>query len=191
MKTPSKRIKQRGLYLLAALLVASLTIAAIPVSTVQASSAIVSTPQRDQPVPPPTGTRDPGTQLLEKSLARERKVNENLAKSIDKTDKLVTRLEEAIASGQENDRDVSALVAGLKALNQRINAAHIALDRAAGLLAHPAGFNQDGTVADRALATRTIREIHQIQQDVRRQIGAAAKDALQTVRDYQRDNAAD
>jgi hypothetical protein len=190
MKTPFKKYRKTGLCLLAVLLVASLTIATIPASTVQASSTGISTPLFDQPNTPPTGSQGPGTGLLGKALEREKKINRNLANTLDKTDNVVTRLEEAITTGQEKKRDVSALVDALKKFKEQISTARVAQNQAAGLLAHPAGFNQDGTVTDRDLAFKTIREIHQVQQDIRRQIGDSIKDALKAVREYHQDNPA-
>ena len=191
MKTAFKRIKQTGLCLLAVLLVASLTIAAIPVNTVQASSTNFSTQLLDQPTTPPTGGQDQGTGLLEKALEREQKINENLVKILDKSDKVVTRLEEAIATGQEKKQDVSALKDALKELKKQISTAHDAHDQAAGLLAHPAGFDKDGVVTDRQLALETVRKIHQVQQEARHQIGDSIKDALKAVREFRQDNPAE
>ena len=191
MKISFKRIKQTGLCLLAVLLVASLTIAALPVNTVQASSTNFSTQLLDQPTPPPTGGQNQGTGLLEKALEREQKINENLVKILDKSDKVVTRLEEAIATGQEKKQDVSALKDALKELKKQISTAHDAHDQAAGLLAHPTGFDKDGVVTDRQLALETVRKIHQVQQEARHQIGDSIKDALKAVREFRQDNPAE
>lgn len=190
MKTQTKRINRAGLSLLATLLVASLTIAALPVNTVQASGTITSTQPFVESTPPPTGDQAWGTGLLEKALVREQKLNENLVKILDKSEKIATRLEEAITAGQEKKQDVSYLEEALKELKKQIIAARVAQDQAAGLLAQPAGFSKYGTVIDRQLALKTVREVHRIQQDTRRLIGDSIKDALNAARKYRQDNPA-
>jgi len=103
----------------------------------------------------------------------------------------VIRLEVAIAAGQEKKQDISALEDALKELKKQISAAHVAHDQAAGLLAHPAGFDKDGAVTDHQLALETVRKIHQIQQEARHQIGDSIKDALKAVREFRQDNPAE
>jgi len=191
MKTPSKSIKQAGLTVLASLLIVSLAISMLPANIVQASGTVSGTWPFVESTPPPTGDQAWGTGMLEKVLEREQKFNENLAGILDKADKAVTRLEEAIAAGKEEKRDVSALEDALVELTGQIGAARIAHDQAASLLAHPAGFDKAGAVTDRQLALETVREIHQIQQDARQQIGDSIKDALNAVRNYRQDNPAE
>jgi hypothetical protein len=191
MKTLSKKIKRIGLGLLAALLAASLTIAALPVNAVHASGANTNTLPLMESTPPPAGDQARGTGMLEKALVREQKFNDNLTRVIEKADQVVTRLEEVIATGQEQKRDVSALETALKKLNKQISAARAAHDQAAGLLEKPAGFSRDGMVTDRQLALETVREIHRIQQTARQQISDSIKDALKAVREYQQDNPVD
>jgi hypothetical protein len=190
MKTQTKRINRAGLSLLAALLVASLTIAALPVNTVQASGTIASTQPSVESTPPPTGDQAWGTGLLEKALVREQKINENLVKILDKSEKIATRLEESITAGQEKKQDVSFLEEALKELKKQIIAARVAQDQVAGLLAQPAGFSKDGAVTDPQLALQTVREVHRIQQDAHRLIGDSIKDALNAARKYRQDNPA-
>lgn len=191
MKTLSKSIKRAGLTVLASLLIVSLVISMLPANTVQASGTISSTRPLVESTPPPTGDQAWGTGMLEKALEREQKFNENLARTLDKADKAVTRLEGAIATGREDKRDVSALEDALEALTEQIASARIACDQAASLLAHPAGFDKAGAVSDRQLALETVREIHQMHQDARQQIGDSIKDALNAMRDYCQDNPAE
>jgi small-conductance mechanosensitive channel len=191
MKTLLKRINRIGLSLLAALLTVSLAIAALPLNAVQASGTNLNTLPLLESTPPPTGGQAWGSGLLEKALEREQKINENLVKVLDKADKVATRLEETIATGQEEKRDVSALENALKELKKQLSAVRVAHDQAAGLLAQPAGFNRGGAVTDRQLALKTVREIHQVQQDARQQIGNSIKDTLNAVREYRRNNPAD
>jgi len=143
----------------------------------------------EEKTPPPSDGQGRDTGLLEKALAREQKTNESLATAFDKADEVVTRLKEAIATGQEKQLDVSALEDALKELNGQISAARAAHDRAARLLATPAGFGKDGLVIDRQLALETVGKIHRAQQVARQLLGDSIKDALKAVREYRQDNA--
>jgi hypothetical protein len=187
MKAQSSKNVRIGTAALAVILATSLTFSLIPAGAVQASDS-PATPLPDEWTPPQDQGEGWGSVLLEKALRREQNANENLSKLLDKSDKAVIRLEEAIAKGQENNQDVSALEDALEKLNSQIIAARADHDRSVDLLANPAGFDKDGQVTNRKVALETVKEIHQIQQDLRISIGNALKDALKTIREYYQDN---
>jgi hypothetical protein len=187
MKAQSNKNVRIGTTALAVILATSLTLSLIPAGAVQASDSL-ATPLPDEWTPPQNQGEGWGPGLLEKALRREQNANENLSTLLDKSDKAVIRLEEAIAKGQENNKDVSALEDALEELNSQIIAARADHDRAADLLENSAGFNKDGQVTNRKVALETVKEIRQIQQELRKSIGDALKDALKAIREYCQDN---
>jgi hypothetical protein len=181
-------------HLVAAVLVVMLTVSAmliaVPIGDVQASSTTAIPPHDEQT---PTGDAGEGWKagMLEKALKRERQVHENLTALLVKADKSVNRLEEAITTGQANDREVSDLQDALEKLTTQIAAARTAHAQVADLLKNPKGFNHDGQVVDRQVALDTIKQIHLVQQDIRQLLGNSLRETMQAIRDYCQDNKPD
>jgi len=190
MKTKSNVKVNFGMILLAITLTASLVLSIFPAGSVQAAGS-PSIPISDETTPSGDNGEGPGVGVLEKALRLELKAHENLSGLLVKAGKAVIRLEEAIAKGQANERDVSALEKALKELKEQIRTARVSHDRVADLLADPAGFDTNGKVIDPRMANETIKEIHRSQQGIRRSIGETLKDTFKAIREYCQDNALD
>jgi hypothetical protein len=183
MKTRSGRYMRPAMAALALLLAASLTLALIPAGTAQASSDQGS-PVLDEGTPPQKDGEGRGAGLLEKALQFEQKANERYSTLLEKADQALTRLEEAIANGKDDNRDVSALEDVLEELSGQITAARAAHEHAAGLLAQPPGFDENDQITDRTTAFETVKKIRQLHQEIRKLIGDSLKDALRAVREF-------
>jgi hypothetical protein len=190
MLTKSGHIPKKGTAGLVILVVVSLVISLIPVAEVQASVSQTQTVS-DEGNPPLPETTGRGINLLEKALRREQMVNENLSTLLEKADKAIIKLEETISKGQATGRDTAALEDALEELKDKVEEGRIDLDRAAGLLERPAGFDNDGRVIDRETALETIKEIHQLQQGIRRLLADSLKDALKAVHQYHQNDPSD
>jgi hypothetical protein len=190
MKPKSKITWQIGVAALVVMLAVSAMLVAVPAGVVQASSTTAITSHDEQA---PTGDAGEGLRVgtLEKALKRERQVHENLTALLVKADKSAIRLEEAITTGQANDRDVSELQDALEELTTQITAARAAHAQVADLLKNPKGFNHDGQVVDRQVALDTIKQIHLVQQDIRQLLGNSLRDTMQAIRDYCQENKPD
>ena len=172
---------------LAMILAASLGLATIPNDSVQAFNT-QAIPVTDEVTPPVSEGEGRGAGWFEKALQRELKVNLNLTSLLGKADKAATRLKEAIAKGQANDWDVSDLEKELEKLTGQLVKARASHARAAELLANPAGFDKNGQVINQEVALESVKEIHQLQQEVRRLLGNTIRGALEAIRGYCQDN---
>jgi len=175
---------------LALILAASLGLATVPNHSVQALYTQAS-PVTDEVTPPVSENEGRGAGWLEKALLSELKVNLNLSSLLGKADKAVTRLEDAITKGQANDWDVTNLENELEKLTGQLIKARAAHARAAELLADPAGFDEDGQTINRDVARESVKEIHQLQQEVRQLLGNSLRGALEAIRGFCQDNSID
>ena len=117
--------------------------------------------------------QDTGTShsRLERILARERGLLENLQTRLENTPNINARLEEGIARAQSAGYDTAALESALASYEQGVTEAQTAAESAATLLAAPAGFDASGQVTDASAARTSLREA-----------GSDMRDALRTLR---------
>jgi hypothetical protein len=183
MKRKSGMKANIGMAALSMILAASLGLATIPTGAVQANIQVT-----DDETLPMIDREGGGAGVLEKVLRREMKINNSLYTLLRKADKTVIQLEEAIAKGQANDWAVSDLENELEKLTRQLVKARASHARAAKLLADPAGFDGHGQVINREIAFQSVKQTHQIQQEVRHLLGSSLRDARQAIRDYRQDN---
>ena len=94
---------------------------------------------------------------LEKLLQRERTALEKQQTRLDRTDENITRTQNLIEKAKAKGLDTSSLEAALVTYQGRLPAVLQHHDKAASLLANPAGFDVNGKVIDRKEAIKTLR----------------------------------
>lgn len=93
---------------------------------------------------------------LEKLLQRERTALEKQQMRLDRTDENITKIQNLIEKAKARGLDTRLLEAALATYQDRLPAVQQHHDKAASLLANPAGFDVNGKVIDRKEAIKTL-----------------------------------
>jgi hypothetical protein len=169
----------------AILIIAMLSLAifvVFPSSSAQASSG------NNESRPPTSGVSKVENALLERAFQREQIINRQLVNFLEKADSSLSRFDEAIANGETNKVDVSALIDARNILEDKITSAKANQLEAAKLLDEHPGFDSSGSVTNPKLALETIRSVSRIHKEARQMIGESIKNAYKAMREYHSDN---
>ncbi len=134
------------------------------------------------------GLEQAGATRLENLLVRENLALSNQAERLDLARASAAKAQTWIDNLNTQGKDTTALVSGLAAFNQGIVSAQADHDRAAGLLASPAGFDANGKVTDTAAASKTIRDAGMALRHAHLTISLAAVDFRMVVNTYRQAN---
>ena len=121
---------------------------------------------------------------LEKLLQRERDALEKQQERLDRTDENITKVENLIEEAKNRGLDTSALEAALATYQERLPAVQEHHDKAASLLANPAGFDANGKVTDRKAAIQTLRSAGEELRRAHLKISEATLDLRAAVRAF-------
>ncbi len=109
--------------------------------------------------PTPGALGQAADKALANFLTREQNVYDAQTHRLEVADKLAAKIQDWIDKLKAKGKDTGGLEAGLAAFNTQITQAKAAHDQAGQLLQAKAGFNADGTVADRDQAHATVLDI--------------------------------
>jgi len=111
---------------------------------------------------------------------------ERLGKWLDKTDHLVTRLQERIDKAKENEKNTASIQAALDVFIQANSDAFLIYQKGEAIITTHAGFDTNGKVDDRVLAVESIESLADVireTRDVRRDPFRLLRDALRSFRE--------
>ncbi len=124
--------------------------------------------------------------VLEKAFAAEQNRLSIQEANLDKTNDIVTRVENLIEKAKANNLDTSALESALDTFNAQIANARSAHATAASIISTHAGFNPNGKVTNVATAKQTVLDARQALKNAANILAQAVKDlkaAVQAWRD--------
>ena len=140
--------------------------------------AVPLTVQAAAPVQTASGIR------LENLLLREKLALADQQNRLDYSRQIAANTQTWIDGLNSQGKDTTALVNGLAAFNQGIDSAQASHDTAAGILASPAGFDENGKVADSTQALQTIRNAGNALRQAHLTITQASLDLRVVVNNY-------
>jgi hypothetical protein len=125
---------------------------------------------------------------LEKLLRGERTALEKQGERQERTAENITKVETLIEKAKAKGIDTSALEAALTTYQERRVSFREYHDKAASLLANPAGFDANGKVTDRKEALQTLRQAGEALRRAHLEITEASLDLREVVRDFVKAN---
>jgi len=150
------------------ILILTIGLAALPFTSAQAAAE----------------TSEGGNPRLEKLLQRERTALEKQGERLDHTDEIIAKTESLIEKAKSKDIDTSALEAALATYQERLVGVREHHNKAASLLANPAGFDGDGEVTDKKEALKTLRSAGEELRRAHLKITEASMDLRAAVRAF-------
>ena len=157
-------MKKTSKIVIGLILTAGVVLLALPASSVFAQGE----------EPPQVEAEEQSGQGLEDLYAREVERFEKVGEGIEKSAKVVEKLEDRIAKRVEAGKDASKLESILSTFQENIVTVEDAYAEVGELIDDHAGFDVDGKVVDESLAVYTLRQIaegllemHQLGEDAR------------------------
>ena len=143
-------------------------------------------PAADPSTPPAEGEKS--NTRIESLWMREQRAVERMGKVIDRSDKMVEKIQIWIDKAKENGKDVTALQAALTAYKQAVQEAGPMYERAQSIVSEHAGFDADGKVTDREQAIQTLKDLGAQLKDLREQIGMPGKALREAIKAFREAN---
>jgi hypothetical protein len=125
-----------------------------------------------------------GNPRLEKLLQREKTALEKQGERLERTAQVISRTEALIENVKSKGQDASILEEALKTYQDRLVSVRGHHEKAAQILAHPAGFDQSGKVTERKEAFMTLRTAGEELRRFHLEITEAALDLRDAVRSF-------
>lgn len=159
-------------------LVFALILGLVPMSTAYAAGSSIDDT-------PPT---DPTVRIVQLSKVWERLQNayERHGFRLERADNFIENLQSKIDQASQNGKDTAGVQAALDGFAQAIKDANPIHQHAKGVIASHKGFDADGNVTDRLLASETVQALGQNLKEVRDLVGDPFKllrDALKAFRE--------
>jgi uncharacterized protein len=161
-------------------LVLALTLAAMPMSTAFAAGLTADDP--------PTDSAERIVRLA-KVWERLQNAYERQGFRLERAENFIDNLQSRIDQSNQNGKDTAAVQAALDVFAQAIKDAHPIHQSAKGIIASHKGFDDNGNVTDRVLASETVQKLGQSLKEVRDLVGDPFKllrDALKAFRESNR-----
>ncbi len=172
MKLKSKLYKVVGVLSIVGLVLAR--IAVLPVDMALAQSA----------TPPAKAGQQAHDERLAQWYQREQTWLNQQQQNLDRTNNIVTRVQQYIAAQQARGKDVTALQTALSAFQSQIATARSSHNTAATILSNHAGFDANGKVTDPNLARQTLLDGRQALRDAHLILRQAIVDLHRALREW-------
>jgi hypothetical protein len=161
--------------------IAALGLAALPVT-----SAFALGPGDE--TKPPVDATQPTDQQLENAWARLQRIYEREGNLMVRADQFSSRIQNLIDRLNGKGFDTSGIQAALDAFEADLKDAHPIYESAKGIISAHKGFDDNGRLADRDLATETIQSLHDKMKEVRDTLGEPFKALREAIKAFREAN---